>query len=215
MSDREQPVVVVVPGDLHLTEPDLENVRVASAVIDEVNGLIRPAFVQFIGDNVQDATQAQFDLFDGLRGRLEVPHFAMIGDHDVKGDSSASGFRKHVGEPYGSLSLHGFRFIRLNTQESRPLGLSSEQIDWFRGEVNSALVSGERVVLFQHNYPYQIWEDFDGPGIDDSRRSSSPVASRRSSADTPITGRSPTTAATSRSPPARSATPKAGRRGMP
>ena len=23
-----------------------------------------------------------------------------------------------------------------------------------------------RVVIFQHHYPYQVWEDFDGPGID-------------------------------------------------
>ena len=93
----------------------------------------------------------------------------MIGDHDVKDDPLATGFRRHVGEPYGTISLHGFRFIRLNTQESRPVGLSAEQIDWFRGEVDSALAEGERVVIFQHNYPYQIWEDFDGPGIDDWR----------------------------------------------
>ena len=49
------------------------------------------------------------------------------------------------------------------------MGLSAEQVDWFRGEVDSALAGGERVVVFQHNYPYQIWEDFDGPGIDDWR----------------------------------------------
>ena len=169
MTDPDIPVVVVVPGDLHLTEPDLENVRVAHWMVDEVNGLIRPDFVQFIGDNVQDATEAQFRLFDDLRGRLEVPHFALIGDHDVKDDPLATGFRRHVGEPYGAISLRGFRFIRLNTQESRPVGLSAEQIDWFRGEVDSALAAGERVVVFQHNYPYQIWEDFDGPGIDEWR----------------------------------------------
>ena len=29
MTDPDVPVVVAVPGDLHLTEPDLENVRVA------------------------------------------------------------------------------------------------------------------------------------------------------------------------------------------
>ena len=34
-----------------------------------------------------------------------------------------------------------------------------------------AITLGERVVIFQHNYPYQIWEDFAGPGIDDWRRS--------------------------------------------
>ena len=138
-------------------------------MVDEVNGLIRPDFVQFIGDNVQDSGEAQFRLFDDIRGRLEAPHFAMIGDHDVKDDPLATGFRRYVGEPYGTTSLHGFRFIRLNTQESRPVGLSAAQIGWFRGEVDSALAKGERVVVFQHNYPYQVWEDFDGPGIDEWR----------------------------------------------
>ena len=196
MTDLDNPVVVVVPGDLHLTEPDLENVRVAHWVVDEVNDLIRPDFVQFIGDNVQDATEAQFRLFDDIRGRLEVPHFALIGDHDVKDDPVATGFRRHVGEPYGAISLRGFRFIRLNTQESRPVGLSAEQIGWFRGEVDAALAAGERVVVFQHNYPYQIWEDFAGRASTSGGRSSRRGGSRRSSAATPITGRSPTTAET-------------------
>ncbi len=91
MSD--EPVVVVVPGDLHLTEPGLDNHRVAHQVVDEINRLVRPDFVQFIGDNVQDATEAQFRLFDELRGRLSVPHFALVGDHDVKDDPQARGFR--------------------------------------------------------------------------------------------------------------------------
>jgi Icc protein len=169
MSELDAPVVIVVPGDLHLTEPDLVNARAAYRVVDEVNRLIRPDFVQFIGDNVQDATEDQFRLFNDIRGRLEVPHFALVGDHDVKGDPAASGFRRHVGEPYGATSLRGFRFIRLNTQESRPVGLSTEQTGWFGEEVDGALSRGERVVVFQHNYPYQIWENFAGLGIDDWR----------------------------------------------
>jgi Icc protein len=48
----------------------------------------------------------------------------------------------------------------------RPLGLSDEQVIWFRYEVDAALVRGERVVIFQHHYPFQVWEDFAGPGID-------------------------------------------------
>ncbi len=169
MRPHDSPVTFVVPGDLHLTEPGLENHRVALWMVGEVNELIRPDFVQFIGDNVQDATEDQFRIFDDLRARLTVPHFAMVGDHDVKGDPGARGFRAHVGEPYGAFSLRGFRFIRLDTQQARPVGLLPEQIDWFRSEVDEALAAGERVVIFQHNYPYQIWEDFAGPGIDDWR----------------------------------------------
>jgi len=166
MPTPEDTVIVVIPGDLHLTEPHLENHRVAQWVVDDVNGLIRPDFVQFIGDNVQDATDEQFHLFNALRARLEVPHFTLVGDHDVKDDPIAAGFRRHVGAPYGAISLRGFRFIRLNTQESRPLGLSTQQIAWFCGEIESALAGGERIVIFQHNFPYQIWENFDGPCVD-------------------------------------------------
>jgi 3',5'-cyclic-AMP phosphodiesterase len=169
MNDLDKPVVVIVPGDLHLTEPGLENVEAARWVVDEANTLIRPDFVQFIGDNVQDATEDQWQLFNDIRRRLQVPHFAMIGDHDVKDDRQADGFRRHIGEPFGALTLNGFRFIRLNTQESRPVGILAEQIEWFRAEVDRAIARGERVVIFQHNYPYQIWEDFAGPGIDDWR----------------------------------------------
>jgi hypothetical protein len=169
MTASEDPVLFVVPGDLHLTLPELENHRVALRVIDEVNQLIRPAFVQFIGDNVQDATGGQFLLFNDLRERVSAPHFVLVGDHDVHQDPGAEGFLAHVGPTYGASSLRGFRFIRLNTQEARPVGISPEQIVWFRGQVDEARTLGERVIIFQHNYPYQIWEDFDGPGLDDWR----------------------------------------------
>jgi 3',5'-cyclic-AMP phosphodiesterase len=169
MNELDAPIIIVVPGDLHLTQPDCENARVAYRVVDEVNSLIRPDFVQFIGDNVQDATEEQFRLFDDIRNRLNVSHYALVGDHDVKGDETALGFRRHVDGTYGGTSLRGYRFIRLNTQESRPVGLLSEQLRWFGGEIDSARAQGERVVIFQHNYPYQIWENFDGPGIDEWR----------------------------------------------
>jgi Icc protein len=169
MNEFDKPVVVIVPGDLHLTEPHLENVAVSRWVVDQANDLIQPDFVQFIGDNVQDATENQWQLFNEICGRLKVPHFAMIGDHDIKDDRQANGFRRHIGEPFGAMTLDGFRFLRLNTQESRPVGMLTAQIEWFRGEVDRAIARGERVVIFQHNYPYQIWEDFVGPGIDDWR----------------------------------------------
>ena len=80
----------MVPGDLHLTEPGLDNVRVARWVIDEANQRIKTDFVQFIDDNVQTATQSQFRLFNELRGHLEMPHHVLVGDHDVKNDPARS-----------------------------------------------------------------------------------------------------------------------------
>ncbi|HZV05952.1 MAG TPA: metallophosphoesterase [Gemmataceae bacterium] len=166
MSSMHAPVVCVIPGDLHLTEPGLDNHRTARWMIEEVNHLVHPDFVQFIGDNVQHAEPEQFMLFRDLCDRLQVPWHALVGDHDVHDDDEVHGFRAFVGEPYGSYSLRGFRFIRLNTLEHRPLGLTQRQIDWFCDEVDQALAAGERVVVFQHHYPFKVCETFDGPGID-------------------------------------------------
>jgi 3',5'-cyclic-AMP phosphodiesterase len=166
MSLPDEPVIFVVPGDLHLTEAGLDNHLAAIRLIDEVNNVIRPDFVQFIGDNVQDATEDQFRVFRELLGRLEVPHYALVGDHDVKDDPEGRGFHSTVGETFGSSTWRGFRCLRLDTQQARPLGLSTEQLNWFGREVDAALAEGERLVVFQHNYPYQIWENFAGPGID-------------------------------------------------
>lgn len=169
MTNEQGPVTVVIPGDLHLTEAGQPNLDAALVAMEEINGLIRPDFVQFIGDNVQEGTAKQFELFQDLAASLTVPWFALVGDHDAMGDAAATRFKAYLGDSIGSHSVSGFRFIRLNTQEGQPVGLSSGQVAWLRREVDFAQASGERVVLFQHNYPYQIWEDFAGPGIDDWR----------------------------------------------
>lgn len=164
-SYTSRPVVFVVPGDLHLTDAEQENYRTALRVVDEINHLIRPDFVQFIGDNAQEARPAQFALFNSLRGSLAMPHDVLVGDHDVHDDPDAGEFQRNAGATYGVRRFPGVRFVRLNTQQAKPLGLSSEQIAWFRDQTDEARAAGDQVVVFQHNYPYQIWEDFDGPGI--------------------------------------------------
>lgn len=169
MTSLSRATVFVWPGDLHFTHPDAENHRAAHRLVDEIESLIKPDFVQFAGDNAQHARDEEFALFTALSGRFSCQTNALIGDHDVHHDPHAQAYRHHVGEPYGAFSLGGFRFIRLNTMEFRPLGLSRQQILWFRYEVDAALDRGEKIILFQHHYPYQIWEDFAGPGIDDWR----------------------------------------------
>jgi hypothetical protein len=169
MSRDSSEVVFVIPGDLHLTQPGMKQLRTAHWMVDEVNDYIRPDFVQFIGDNVQNAAEAEFQLFRGICARLAVPHFALVGDHDVHNDPEASRFRTAVGAPYGAFTFGTYRFIRLNTLEHWPLGLSAEQVRWFRGEVDAALARDERVVVLQHHYPFKVFEEFAGPGIDDWR----------------------------------------------
>jgi Icc protein len=160
-----EPLVFVVPGDLHLTEAARENHRAALWMVGEVSDYIRPDFVQFIGDNVQNALEEEFALFNDLARRLTVPYHVLVGDHDVQGDAQAQGFRRFIGETYGASTMKGHRLVRLNTMEYQPLGMSLDQTRWFRGEVEAAAGRGEKVVLFQHHYPFKVYEQFFGPGI--------------------------------------------------
>ena len=162
----ERAVTFVWFGDLHLTDAGLPNHLAAQALIEEVNSLIRPDFAIFAGDNVQHAQPDQFQVFNPLRSRLRMPHHVLVGDHDVHQDPTGRQFRQFVGDMFGSFVLDGFRFIRLNTLEHRPVGLSDNQIAWFRSEADLAVQADEHIVVFQHHYPYKVWEQYDGPGLD-------------------------------------------------
>jgi 3',5'-cyclic AMP phosphodiesterase CpdA len=166
MPSPDKSVSFVWFGDLHLTEAGLPNHVAAQRLVDEVNTLIRPDFAVFAGDNVQHAQPKEFELFNALRALLRMPHQVLVGDHDVHHDPTGHQFRQFIGDPFGSFSLGGFRFVRLNTLEYRPVGISDDQIAWFQMQSDMAAKAGERVVLLQHHYPYKVWEQFDGPGIE-------------------------------------------------
>jgi Icc protein len=161
-----KPVIFVWPGDLHLEFEDRPNYKAALWMVDEVNDLIRPDFVQFAGDNVQHARENEWALFKNVTDKLRVPWHALVGDHDAHHDPGCHAYQNNVGETYLAYSVRGYRFICLNTMQFRPLGMTDEQVIWFRYEVDAALARDERVVVFQHHYPFQVWEDFAGPGIE-------------------------------------------------
>ena len=161
-----KPVIFVWPGDLHLESEDRPNYQTALWMTDQVNDFIRPDFVQFAGDNVQHARDNEWALFKNVTDKLKVPWHALVGDHDAHHDPGCHSYQKNVGPTYLAYTVNGFRFICLNTMQFRPLGMTDEQVIWFRFEVDVALARGERVVVFQHHYPFQVWEDFlNAPGL--------------------------------------------------
>ncbi len=166
---KNDPVTFVWPGDLHLETPDRPNYQTALWMTNEVNELIRPDFVQFAGDNVQHARENEWDLFKDVTDRLKMPFHALVGDHDAHHDPGCHSYQANVGATYKAFSVRGFRFILLNTNQYRPLGMSDEQVLWFQYEVDAAAARDERVVVFQHNYPFQVWEDYAGPGLEEWR----------------------------------------------
>ena len=164
-----KPVTFVWSGDLHLEASDRPNYQTAMWMVDEVNEMIKPDFVQFPGDNVQHARDHEWALFKNVTSKLKFPFHALVGDHDAHHDPGCHSFQAQVGATYDAFTVGDYRFIRLNTMEYRPLGLSDEQVIWFRYEVDAALARGERVIVFQHHYPFKVWEYFAGPGIEQWR----------------------------------------------
>ena len=154
------PVTFVWPGDLHLEFHDRDNVKVAHWMADEANTLIKPDFVQFAGDNVQHARPPEWVLFKEVWSKLQMPFHSLVGDHDAHHDPAALAYQAELGATYHAHTVGEFRFVCLNTMQFRPLGMNPEQLAWFRYEVDAALARGERVVVFQHHYPFQVWEDF-------------------------------------------------------
>ena len=161
-----KPVVFVWPGDLHLEAADRPNYQTALWMTDEVNEVIRPDFVQFAGDNVQHARDNEWELFKNVTSKLKMPFHALVGDHDAHHDPGCHAYQARLGETYKAFTVEGYRFICLNTNQYKPVGMSDEQVIWFRYEVDAAVARGERVIVFQHNYPFQVWEDYAGPGIE-------------------------------------------------
>lgn len=99
-----------------------------------------------------------------------MPFHALVGDHDAHHDPGCRAYQAHLGATYHAFTVGRYRFICLNTMQFRPLGLTEEQVIWFRYEVDAALSRAEQIVVFQHHYPFQVWEDFAGPGIDGWRK---------------------------------------------
>jgi Icc protein len=163
-------VVFVIPGDLHLTEPDLANHRTAQWMVDEINSFVHPDFVQFIGDNVQNARAEEFELFRDLCAQLTVPYSVLVGDHDACGDVTVPTFQNLFHATYGASSIRGVRFLKLNSMEFLPHGYSDQQLDWIEQELATAEQHRTPVVIFQHHYPFKVWESFSGPGTDRWRK---------------------------------------------
>lgn len=153
-------------GDLHLTEPGCLSERVARRFLQELESWVRPDFVQFAGDNAQEATDGQFACFQQLRQGLTVPNFSLVGDHDVHHDPEGASYLRWVGEPCGVLTLGNYRFVRLNSLNPPPLGFAEEQLDWLEQQCREARSAGQILVWLQHHYPFKVCEAYMGPGIE-------------------------------------------------
>ena len=109
--------------------------------IDKLN-LLQPEFVLSVGDLIDGYTEdpkvwnAQWDEFDALVNRLDMPFYYVPGNHDTSNELLTEVWKKRHGRDYYSFVHKNVLFIALNTDEIKDGGISEKQVQYVKNELN-------------------------------------------------------------------------------
>ncbi len=105
--------------------------------VEKLN-LLKPEFVISIGDLIEGYTEDNAELerqwqeFDGLANRLQMPFFYLPGNHDISNQVMADKWRQRLGSSYYHFVYRDVLFLCLNTEDTGKRYISDRQIDYFR-----------------------------------------------------------------------------------
>ena len=100
--------------------------------------LLKPEFVLSVGDLIEGYTEdedelnSQWDEFDGLVDKLQVPFFYIPGNHDISNKAMAKKWHRRLGRSYYHFVYRNVLFLCLNTEDTHQASLSDQQIDYFQ-----------------------------------------------------------------------------------
>lgn len=109
--------------------------------IDKLN-LLQPEFVLSVGDLIDGYTEdpnvwnAQWDEFDALVNRLDMPFYYVPGNHDTSNELLTEVWKKRHGCDYYSFVHKNVLFIALNTDEIKDGGISEHQVQYVKNALN-------------------------------------------------------------------------------
>ncbi|TFG49419.1 MAG: hypothetical protein E4H40_03040 [Candidatus Brocadiia bacterium] len=128
--------------------------------ISKVN-LLKPEFVMSVGDLIEgdskdkEVLRSQWDEFDGIIGKLEMPFFYLPGNHDFSSMPRAQLWNERLGRSYYHFVYRDVLFLCFNTEELPETTLiSQEQLEYF----TKTLKRNSRarwVLVFMHK---PMWE---------------------------------------------------------
>jgi predicted phosphodiesterase len=140
---------------------------VFAKAIEKLN-LMQPEFVISVGDLIDGYTKdpniwtAQWDEFDSLVNRLNMPFYYVPGNHDSSNDLLIKAWHKRHGRDYYHFLYKNVLFIALNTDELKDGGISQKQVDY----VKKALDENQNVqwtLIFMHR---PLWSYGDAAGYE-------------------------------------------------
>jgi hypothetical protein len=133
--------------------------------------LLQPEFVLSTGDLIDGYTmdpevgKAQWEEFDRLVGRLEMPFHYVPGNHDISNPLLLDAWKQRHGSPWWSFVHKDVLFLCLHT-EDRPLGgLGAEQIAWAQRTL-AENANARWTLLFMHR---PLWRGQDQAGFEQIR----------------------------------------------
>jgi predicted phosphodiesterase len=162
----EKPLRFLQIGDLHITDPGLQNHVDLRRIVEQVNGNTgeKIDFVYLPGDNADDGTPEQFRIVHDELSRLIAPWHAIPGDHDFKPKSLDNFYGGlHVPKLPYIVEISGCRCVFLDVV-SRGTGgpdfrLGAARLVWLRGQLDAARRDGKAAVVFMHAYPADLGEE--------------------------------------------------------
>ncbi|MCU4743485.1 metallophosphoesterase family protein [Natronoglomus mannanivorans] len=168
----ERPTRIALLSDLHLSVEETGTWRVShrteerlEATVESVNRTPDLDAVCFVGDLVQRGTQAEYEAFDRVLADLEVPFYAVPGNHDLLADGSRETLslaefegRYTPGElPYHQriggvdlLALNSNRSTRDSLAETYTGRLEPETLEWLAERLETV---SNPLVAVHHNLP--------------------------------------------------------------
>ncbi len=168
MPHTPTPLVWLHVGDLHITEPGLDNHRALQQLVSDIDDCLsgQVDFVFLPGDNADQGTPAQFRLVREALDRLRVPVRIIPGDHDFE-PGALDAYHAVLGAETlpaahlvaGTLCL--FLDIVSAGRGGPDFRIGDTQFAWLERQLREADRAGQPVALFMHSYPADLGPDAD------------------------------------------------------
>lgn len=148
-------------GDLHMTTRLEQNYRDFLSLVEEVNSVMADSlnFAYLPGDNADHGKAEEYELVREGLDRLQLPWFAILGDHDVHPKRHYNFLRFMMPEPFYRFEVGSYRFFALDafvSDDPKIFDISSEQMNWLQQELELASAIPKRRILFLHCYPSEL-----------------------------------------------------------
>jgi Icc protein len=140
-----------------------QNYRDLMYLIEEVNRVMADSlnFAYLPGDNADHGKADEYELVRQGLDHLNLPWFAIVGDHDVHPKSHDNFETFMMAEAFYRFDVGSYSFLALDafaSNDPKVFDLSEEQLGWLKQELELIAAAQQCSVLFLHCYPTELGE---------------------------------------------------------